>query len=776
MAVDITHTFPDDNIDPRDKGFDWMLQYCKAAWAVGSNTSYASFYNSATKYREIRDYALGKQSVTKYKKHLPADNLTDRTSVNRDGTVIPIIPTYRNKSLAKILQRQFEINAFAVDPLAQTEQDEKLNDLRVKIAMSNALKSVESPLQGHDSLRFQHNEPRDEEQLNMMLQFGWKHNICMDGEMAIDWALNYNKFPSVRKSVVNDLYDFGAGGYKIYMDETGKPRFRAVNIDNLVVSYCENPDFSDATFIGETIYVKVSDLVPYFDSSQIKAICHSVVGKYNNPPSVNLNVTRYYDNFQVLVLDLQFISYNTTVYEDTVDKYGNPRLTKTHFNNLDKIRGGEADPVYMKSTKKVIYQAKWIVGQELMYDYGLAKNQVRKESSWFDTQFDYVIESWNFNRMQFSGVTEGLIPLADDYYETQQKLQNIKRKLIPYMIEIDLDALEEVSFGKNGENFTPAQIIDLLFQSHILVYRGRDLLKGNNNGIRKPASIEATGMINELVMLRQELVAIKADMAEMSGYNAATLGNPNAKMLNAGYEISQAATNDSLWLISDTDKSLALRLSDMIIQKCQIAVKMGKIQGYARALGDSVVKMFQMNPDISLHEFAIFLEDSASPVERQQLIADMANFSQQGLLEPQDRIMIEYCRNLKYAQMLLSYLVNKRKIEQQRVAMQNAQQNAEIQQQSLMQKAQLEDAAADKEHQRTMEEINAKGYWDLQVSGLKNEGTQTAAQISGTAKVVTQQIIEDSKQSQKDTDFAMHTQKLKAMSEEAPKAPSAPEK
>lgn len=40
MATDTTYAaalqtataFPDNSIDPRDKGFDWIMQYLKAAW------------------------------------------------------------------------------------------------------------------------------------------------------------------------------------------------------------------------------------------------------------------------------------------------------------------------------------------------------------------------------------------------------------------------------------------------------------------------------------------------------------------------------------------------------------------------------------------------------------------------------------------------------------------------------------------------------------------------------------------------------------------------
>lgn len=746
---DYSDTFPSHNIDPREKGFDWILQYARAAWAVGTGNTFSAFYNNAIKYREIKQYALGKQTITKYQKQPQPDKAIDNSVQNRDLTVVPIIPQFRNKALSKILQRKYDINAFAVDEEAQTQEDDTINALKLKIAMRQQLEQMNSPLANHPVAKKGQGEPEDMQQLEMMVQFGFKHNICMEAEMAADWLFNYNQFDRERGKMIPDQYDYGAGGYKCYIDENGKPRFRAISLENFMCSYCEQPDLSDASFMGEAIFINVSDIVPYFTPAEIQHICKSVAGNYSNPKIIDYTIRRYYDKFKVLVFDVQFLSFNTTVFKSNVDKYGNEKFGKTEFSDLSKIRsisinGGESEPKYLKNQKKVIYEAKWIVGTSYMYDYGLAKNQVRKPSSWWDTQFDFVIEAWNFNRMQFSGITEGLMHLADDYYMTEQKLQNIKRKLIPYAITVDLDGLENVNYGQNGDKWSPEKIMDLLFQSHVLVYRGADLMTGNGNQ-RPPMSIEVTNMGTQMIELRNEMQAIKNEMMEVSGYNAVTSGNPNPKTLNQGYDSANIATADSLWLISNVDRRLTMRLADLLIQKTQIAVKLGKIEGYSRAIGASGVKMFRITPDISLHEFAIFLDEAPTAEERQDLFNQMVEYDQKGLLEPQDRIVIENCRNLKQAYMLLSYFVNKRKQEQQQNALQMQQANAQTQVQSAQAAEQAKQQTIQIQSQANLQEINATGQWAYETAALKNEGVQNAAQIAAQAKIVTQNIIEQNK-------------------------------
>ena len=59
--------YPSHQIDPREKGKDWCLQYAKAAWSDYTNHSTQSFHNNRGHYAKIKDYAQGNQSINKYK-------------------------------------------------------------------------------------------------------------------------------------------------------------------------------------------------------------------------------------------------------------------------------------------------------------------------------------------------------------------------------------------------------------------------------------------------------------------------------------------------------------------------------------------------------------------------------------------------------------------------------------------------------------------------------------------------------------------------------------
>jgi hypothetical protein len=738
------NTFPDHNIDPQQKNYDWILQFAKAAFNDGNGgMPYGIFYTGQTRYKEIKQYALAKQSINKFKKKQSPARANDKSDQNLDWRSTSLIAGIRERSLSKILQRDYYVNCNAIDQTSKTEQDEIINKLRLKIMMRKMAQEQDSQLANSPQLRQQPGEPEDEEQLDTMAEFGFKNEFAMNAELAVTNVFSYNRFPRERKKSNEESYDIGIGGYRVWIDESGMVRFRAVDPSNLLTSYCSKPDFSDATYIGEAIEVQVADLAPYFTAGQLKDICEKNKGRYGNPLTININKRNWQNEFKVLVFDLQFISYDAFVYKGRVNKFGNEVFGKTDFADIDKERnmmvGEVAEPKYLKNTRKVRYDTKWIVDTDYMYDYGIGKNQNRKLSSWADTQMDYVLEAWNFYEMSFTGMVERLMPLEDEYYETKMKLQNIKRKLIPYLINLDVRALENVNFGQGGEKWEPKQIVDFLFQNHVLVYSGENLLDGNKNQ-SKGAYIESTGMVQDLLSLRSELQQIKAEAVDTSGLNSITLGNPNAKNLNSTNAAGVQATNDALYLMMVTDSNLTQRLADMIIQKVQCAVSYNKSEHYLQALGMDSVKTIALADEMPLREFGITISDIPSPEERAALLQELSVEQSQGLIEPDDRYLIQTATNLKQAWRILSNKIKKRKEDIQKNELQKIQSVTQQQQQSAMVTAQMQERAMQMQHQFDMEKLNAQSQWDFLITKLKTESSANENELIQQAKLIAAQI------------------------------------
>ncbi len=764
-----TNTYPNQQIDPREKGYDWILQYCKAAWGDSRGYVPNNMLNfGQSKMNEIREYALGRQSTTKYKRLLNVDEQQDKTWLNIDWTPPSFLTKFREIAISKLVQRRYDINAFAVDPIAKSEEDNYFTEMKVKILMREAAqKAGNQELLNSPVLAFQPGEAQDLEQLKMEEQFGYKHVMSMEAEMAAALTMYQNKFEEKRKRTIENLYDFGLGGYTEYIDENGQVKLREINPENMVLSYCAKNDFSDLVHWGEVREVYVGDLAPWFTVEQMNQIVQSVAGRFGNPSNFmyGTDYSKYWNRFKVLVLDFEFLSWNDYTYKEEVDNRGNVRFGKTKYqdatklsvtkegvidkmgsipNMIDSSMKGQAEPIFMPVTRKVVYKCKWLIQTDYMYDWGMSENQIRKPSSWWDTRLNIQLYSWNFYKMRFAGITERLIPLEDRASLTWFKLQNMSNKLIPYLINIDLNALEGVDFGGGGEKMNPTKVMDFIFSNFVVPYRSTDLLSQNPN--YKPVSIEASGQLAVFGQLYQELQNTLDMMRQISGLNELTDGStPNAKTLVPVANAAMESTNNALYLLSFADKQLIQDLADAIVSKVQIAVKLGKVEGYARALGEETVKFFKINPDLSIHEFGIFIEDVPTDFERQQLIQELNIRDSQGLIEPEDKILVMSTKNLKMASMILAYRIKKRREKMQEFELQKIQEASQGNAMAVQVAEQEKRVTLQTQLELDIARINAEKQWDYIIQMGKKDKDIQEAEIQKEAKVIAQRIQADAK-------------------------------
>ena len=145
----------------------------------------------------------------------------------------PLVPIVVNEPKSPL------VPAVPLDPLAKSEEDERFNEMKVKVMMREAaMKAGNEELANSPVLKPMEGEPEDMEQLLMEQQFGYKHVMAMEAECAIALTMYKNKFDEKRKRTIENLFDFGIGGYTEYIDENGAVNVREVNPENLVLSYC----------------------------------------------------------------------------------------------------------------------------------------------------------------------------------------------------------------------------------------------------------------------------------------------------------------------------------------------------------------------------------------------------------------------------------------------------------------------------------------------------------------------------------------------------------
>jgi hypothetical protein len=764
--MDNSFSFPESNIDPRKKDKSYILKYVKAAYNTSRGNMPSSLYFGSKDMDTIRAYAQGAQSTDRYKQVLLTDENAEESWQSVKWDIVPILPKFREIAVARIYQQGIDVQANAVDDLSKSEEDKYFNKNKVKILMREVAEQMGSELADSPVLKPGQGEPEDMEQLEIEKEFGYKHVMAAEAELAIELSHGNSNFTENDKLVVENLIDFGIGGLTQWIDENGTVKERSIDVQRLILSYCTKKDFSDLVYWGEVQEVSLTDLAPYFSRSEMETLCNKAKGQWGNPFNYDVTKDRYWERFKVYVIDFKFLDWNTTAYEDRLDDAENERFGKTKFNKvartyvnsdgyleeentvsvaeMNKASTTLAEPKYMASTEKVMYKAKWIIDSDFVYDFGLSENMVRKPSCWWDTGLDIQLYAWNFEKMKFKGLTERLMPLADDVQLTWYKIQNLKNKLMPYILNMDLDSFEGIAFGKGGANMKPYEVVDFLFSNYIALYRSRD--KFTNNPNYKPVTVESTGAEMFVRQFKEDMFSTIDMMRQVSGLNEITDGSaPNPKNLNSTNEAAALGTNNALWPIYNARKSIVLRSAENIVLKQQIAVKLGKVSGMVKALGTDTLKMYQINPEIANRELGIFVEDAPTEEQRQQLWMDVNAKETAGLLDVSDKIMVMSTRNLKMAAMVLSYRIRKRKEAQQQFEMQKIQEANQGNQQVAMMSEQMKQQTIQVQLQADLQRIEAQMRWEYQIQSMSKQVDYNAQEVQANARTIGQQIQADAK-------------------------------
>ncbi len=727
--------FPDHNIDPRKKDEAWMLQMAKAVWGnrVLDMPSGGIFYTKAAKYEEIRSYAMARQSISKYKKNLTAEDsaeLGDWTKISwdvrADGMVI------RNIAVAKLQKAGYNIIATPVNPDAKDAQDEEFAKAKIKILYREQMLKQDPEMANSPLLKKQPGEADDLEELQMQIDFSPKFVRAKDTEEAVQLVFTENDATQVFDTMSEDIVDFGVGIVKEWLNENNKVCFEHVYPGDFICSYSRKGDFSDIMYGAKVRSVKLSDLVKYFGVEKMVEMAGTLFGKDGNPTSFNENTidNNGLDIFKAQVLDLEFISWDTRATEENKDNSGNLRISKTDPKNLTKVKQGK---MYVGKTVEVVYKCKWVIGTDMMYDWGKATNQKRtvEVATMTKTSLSFHVRAGSFHKMKAVGMTENMISAIDDLCETSYKLRNFKNRMVPNGFDIDLSAIENVALGGSGDPMKPSEVIDMFFETGVLVSRRSGISMDENVNYKAINAIQ-NGMADQLIALAQELQNNKQTLRDISGLNEMTdASTPNPKTLVGVATFANEATNNALYFLVNARRKLIEATARGVVQRLQIAIKNGPYDGYSKEAG----RWVNVSKSILDFDYDIILEDLPSDEQKQALMNLVQEDIKNGFLDTSDVIHIINIQNIKHAQMLLAYRVkkNKQAMEDNKLAGSKQQNDLAMQTNQAAEALKLEN---DKQrHQMKMEEIIEGKAWDLLIMKERVGGVNQAAETKAITEI-----------------------------------------
>lgn len=747
-------TYPRDNIDPKEKDINWGMQYAKAAWHDWNYTIPRTvFYNAADKYEELRLYACGKQPVNKYKKLMGVDEQTNNTYLNLDWTPRPFIIQKRDVAISKILQAMHSIVATPIDLTAKAELQSYYASAKAKIAMQMVMKQQNPELANHPLLQRSPGDPEDFEELQMRVDFGEQFNRARDAEEAIQLGFYENDEKEFDRKMVEDFWDCGVAGYREWLGDDNKPKFRNINPEAVITNYCRYADFRDLKHGGEIIDVLLVDLAVLkdasgnmvFDDQQIQDMANNVAGKWSSPSMVgrSTNYFKGYDKFKVKVLDIEFLSYNDLNFESNVNRKGNAVFTNAPWDKENNVKNK-----FIRKKIKVVYCCKWIVGTDYAYDFHLKEDMKRtvNPKKKAETTLSFRFYALNFYEMRATGMMERLMPLIDDTQLTIYKIQNFKNRMVPNGWWIDLDALENVALNKGGENMKPMDLLDMFMTTGVLVGRSQGLMGDNVN--YKPIIPIQNSLAAELQALYNDFQITINQIQAMIGLNDITdASTPSPKLLNGVATMMDQGTNNSLYPIMEAKKRLKEKLANDVLIRMQQGIRKGGVAGYAPALNTNTLKFIEVSNTLSLRDYGIMLDDKPTDDQKQFLYQQLQFDIQNGFLDTSDAFYIMDTYNIKQAQMILSYRAkrNKQQMEQSKQAA--AAQTIQGQQQTAQMSGQLAQQLEALKHQNKMQEIGLQGQFQLEDTrlkmGMQLQGQQQSNQVAMAGHLIAAQTKEN---------------------------------
>lgn len=767
-----SYPYPNHDVDPAKKDGEWCMQYAKAAYYDFSFTyPKGIFANNGGDYQKNRLYALGKQPITQYKKWLGVDSATNNTWLSNDWTIRPIVSSLRDKAISRLMKEDYGIVCTPIDILAKTEVTEYYSDMKAKLAIRQLMIQQNPELASHPLITMQTGEPLDIEELEMRIELGEQFNRSKDAEMAIELGLYENNYTSCRRAIYEDLFDYGVAGFKDWLGSDNKPKFRRTNPENVVISYAKDGTFSDIVHAGEQIDVPLVELATVkddegnlvFTEKELEEFASTIVGKFNNPTILGRSNGYFkpYDKFKCKVLDIEFFTYNTYSYNDATDEYGNSDFRKAANGR------GKNSPKYKRRKIQYVYKCKWVVGTDKYYDWGMCYDQKRSvnDKERAKTKLSYHFRAYNFYEMKAQSFMDRLIPYLDEYQLTIMKVQNFKNRAVPSGFWIDLEGLENIALSKGGAAMQPKEILQMFFDTGVLVGRSRDAQNNPMFQNSQPIIPIQNTLLNELVGYFQDLQRIVMEMEKIIGYNDATLGQANPKTLVPGYEMAQQSTSDALYPLAWAEESLSLSLAEAVMCRTQQGLKKGGISGYAPAINTNSLRFIEVNPELSLRDYGIVLQKRTTDDQKAWLLQQMQMDIQNGFLDTSDAVMLVNTKSAKEAQMIWAYRVRKAKERAQQYELEKIQMqsdaNAQVamaseqaKQQTMMLQGELELKKEEmrimgelqKEQMRLqaqvqmkMLEIQVKDKINMDMSDAKRDVADTTAEAKIIASSIDQQ-------------------------------------
>ena len=592
---------------------DYMLkkiQYIFSNYVRGVD---AISYSSNTHFDMLRLYAAGKQPEDKYHPYfLGSKDVTDGGTFDSNGNdiggttsgnfnmsewlrkamghmnwaIMSPAPKIMNKIHSSFYGNLYDISIDCVDENSIDKQSE--NKWRAWVQSQDDYIRFMQEMSQTVGIGYTPPEPKFETINELELaeaNGGFKLNYAKEGEKVIKDAWNISNKDELDEKIINDLATLNIAGYRVYYDrEVGKEMVRWVDPAMSGIQFSKHNDFRDSSYAYEIELIPAYRLVSFgIDVDKVPQIAQRYAGVYGNP-EWNEN---FLDNighdlkcgfFKVPVMDVEFID---------IEKIKNVKYTTSW--GQEKIRDyteGErlsSSKQYLETKIHKVYQAKWIIDTEIMYDWGLKPNQPRREKNQSLLSFHFIKGKTDVSLM------EQLVPVFDDFQLNWLKFQDAKATAVKSGYAYEWESLQGMLLG--GKKADPLDMLKFHRATGNILYTRRNRhTQGNTSNPVIPMMDGIGNTINNFI------IALDTDarlIEEITGINPVSMGSTaDPRAGKAVTEMSVSTSQSPIKNIFDKVFILKAHASLDLLMRVQLDMRNSPTvrKRYASVIGELGVK------------------------------------------------------------------------------------------------------------------------------------------------------------------------------------------
>lgn len=729
-------TPPSDDV-PADKKKDvWHLTWCK--YIYNQDIRGSAFINLEKRflYEMFREYSDGKQNEAQYldiffqdKQEGSVETKSKREAwVNINPQIFSIMPKFKKIIVNKAKEFKYRPVVTAVDDFSEMEREEMKYGLYAK----SLTKPIKDQINNMFGLPQQEEEilPQSFSELEMFKDLGmFKLSYETAMEQAAIWIESMNFDDEVRDKVVEDMFTLNFSCVRDYVDPfTQQIRYEYVDPKFLIILGGQKiKNFRDITATGYYEIWNTTDFrkaFPEFTDDDVRkfwvkfqdwSLNNQVIRKREYLSDV-ANIPDFY----IPILTCTFCCIDKH-YEDKEVQIN----SKVRKSELDNKKIYEKDGKYYKRIAnekkgdlKVWRKAKWVIGTDIVFDWGLEHDQARDD--------DEVYPSFHIFELNGRSIVDMSLPVIDDLQLSWLQLQKLKATAQYSGIYVNVEALQNLKLGKQDIN--PLQAVDIFKQTGVLLFSDRNPNTGQGISTGVPIMNHQSNIANDLAAV---LLMIKTDidyLREITGISEiVSAGDPSG---GVGLGVQQLSNNASVNALRDifdgwqrikegTFMSIGCRIQNIAKQKDN---KLGH-ENLSGAIGKAAWQTIVAAAEKSLRKWGIKLNTLPTDkeiAEFDQMIMVAMQSGKNGipLITMADamtlkRMLKQSHTSMKYIELYLKNREVQKAKEEQQIAMQNQQMQSQVQQQ--LEDKKLESALILKraETDEQLKLVYANGYVQL---------------------------------------------------------------